>query len=359
MTIDEKNILWLDLFEFLTYSKKNKLLDIVGKGIDIRQCFLSNSKIKELLSEEEINKMAVCLHEEFLTFRLNKYKEDNIECITYYSENYPYLLREIPSPPLCLYCKGNTQLLNSVCVGVVGTRRPTDYGVVVTKQYVKQLSNAQVTIVSGMASGIDTVAHKEALDNCGNTIAVLAGGVNYVYPACNHSLYKELIKNNLIISEHIPSVKPETYFFPIRNRIIAGLSRAVLVTEAGEKSGSLHTINYATEFNREIFAVPGKINSPMSKGTNAIIQNLQGCITLSPDDILQALNLTNDGKQNKQVQLDINSQLILDFIQSEKKTFQEISDFTKLSTKELNSILIELEMNELVVKLANNSYIKA
>ena len=147
--------------------------------------------------------------------------------------------------------------------------------------------------------------------------------------------------------------------FPMRNRLISGMADAVLVVEAGEKSGSLHTINYATEFNREIFAVPGKINSPMSKGTNAIIQNLQGCITLSPDDVLKTLNITKTKSQtNLAIQLDINSQLVLDYIQTEKKTFQEIAENTKLTAKELNAILIELEMEGLVVKFANNSYVK-
>jgi len=360
MTIEDKNILWLDLFEFLTYQKKIKLLQTIDKGIDIRQCFLSNVRIKEILTHEEYSKMALCLHDEYLAIRLKKYEEDNVICITFYNENYPYLLKEISSPPLCLYCKGNVQLLNTTCVAIVGTRKPTDYGVVVTKQYAKELVDADVTIVSGLASGVDTISHKQALENQGKTIAVLAGGFNYIYPASNFSLFKELTKNNLVISEHNPTVKPEAYYFPIRNRIIAGLSKGVVATEAGEKSGSLHTINYATEFNREIFAVPGKINSPMSKGTNAIIQNLQGCVTLCPQDVLKTLNIkTEKTATNSTIQLDINSQLVLDYIETEKKTFQEIADYTKLSVKELNAILIELEIEGLVVKFANNSYIKA
>ena len=116
MTVQDKNILWLDLFEFLTYSKKIKLLESVEKGIDIRQCFLSNAKIKDILTNEEFNKMALCLQEEFLLLKLKAYEKDNIICITFYDENYPYMLKEISSPPLCLYCKGNTQLLNSICV---------------------------------------------------------------------------------------------------------------------------------------------------------------------------------------------------------------------------------------------------
>lgn len=358
MKIDNINILWLDLFDFLTYSKKIKLLECVKKGEDLRKNFLTNQDVKDILTKEEFNKMAVCLHDEFLNIRLKKYEQSNIKTITYYDTEYPYMLKEISSPPLCLYCKGNIQLLNSFCLGVVGTRTPTAYGIVTTKQYVKELVNANVTIVSGMASGVDTIAHKQALSENGNTIAVLAGGFNYIYPASNSALFRQLTENNLVISEYNPEIKPQSYYFPIRNRIIAGLSKGVLITEAGEKSGALHTINYATEFNREIFVVPGNINSPMSKGTNSIIKSLQGSITVSPNDILATFNIENEkNKKNLGVQLDINAQIVLDYIHAEKKTFQQIADFTNLSAKELNTILIELEMSGLVIKLANNSYI--
>lgn len=358
MTIDNKNILWLDLFETLTYNKKLKLLDIAGRNNDIRKVFLNNQSIRELLSTEEFNKMAVCLDESFLNRKLKDYVTNNIKTITFYDEEYPYLLKEIDSPPLCLYCKGNTQLLNTVCIGVVGSRRPSEYGLVVTKQFVKELAEADVTIVSGMAAGVDTIAHRTTLENRGNTIAVLAGGFNHVYPASNFSLFKELSENNLIISEYNPEVKPQTYYFPIRNRIIAGLSKGVLVTEAGEKSGSLHTINYAIDFNREIFAVPGRINSEMSKGCNNIIKEYKDAFVTAPDDILTCFNIKKQENEKKLgVQLDFNVQLVLDYINTEKKTFQEILDNTKLSTKELNAILLELELSGLVTKLANNSYI--
>ena len=358
MTVDDKNILWLDLFDFLTYQNKNKLLNLVVRGNCLRKVFLNNSKIREIMSNEEFDKMALCLHDEFLEIRLKRYQEIGIHCVTFYNKNYPYLLKEISSPPFCLYCKGNLQLLDTLCVGIVGSRKPSEYGIVVTKQYAKELALEGVTIVSGMATGVDGIAHNQALENNGQTIAVLAGGFDHIYPVTNIKLFNELVKNNLVISEYRPDVKPEVYYFPVRNRIIAGLSKAVIVTEAGEKSGSLHTVNYAIEFNREIFAVPGRINSPMSKGTNNLIQQYQGCITLSPEDILTFLNIKKE-KNNKNlgVQLDINAQIVLDYIVTEKKTFQQIADFTKLSAKELNSILLELEMSGIVTKLANNSYI--
>lgn len=359
MTNYEKNILWLDLFDFLSYGKKIKLLDVINKDDNLRERFLQIDSIKEILTSQEYHKMALCLSDEYLNRHLRQYEQSGVQLITFNNPNYPYALKEISTPPLCLYCKGDVSLLNSFCFAVVGTRKPTDYGIVVAKQYCKELANAGITIVSGLATGIDSVAHKTALENKGKTIAVLAGGVNQIYPQTNYNLAKTIEETNLLISEYPPNTKPLSYYFPIRNRIIAGLSKGVLVPEMGEKSGSMHTINYALEYNRDIFVVPGKINSPMSKGSNELIKNLQGCITTSPDDILTNYKLNKETKVESSSQLDINSQMILSYIQSEKRTYQEIVDFTKLPANELNTILITLEMEGLLIKLANNSYIMA
>ena len=358
MTIEDRNIIWLDLFPFLTYQKKKKILELFGKGKDIKSSFLSNKYIREILADDEIAKMSNMLDNQILDRYIEKFNSDNIIIITINDPRYPKLLLEIASPPLCLYCKGNIQLLDSVSIAVVGTRRPTDYGVVTTKQFVKELVQNDVTIVSGMAVGIDTIAHKTALENQGKTIAVLAGGLYHIYPAVNQALARKMIENNLILSENSPNVTPTTYYFPIRNRIVAGLSSGVLIPEAGEKSGSLHTAKYADDFNREVYAIPGKITSEMSKGTNSLIKELKAHITLSPDFILEALHINKNKNKIFDIQLDILDQSILNYIQTEKKTFQEIADFTHIPASELNSVLFELEMNGLVTKLANNSYIK-
>ena len=358
MVIEDKNILWLDLFEFLTYGKKIKLLNCINKSENLRNQFLKINEIKQILTNEEYNKMALCLSDEYLNRHLREYEKDNVELVTFNNPNYPYALKEISTPPLCLYCKGDVSLLNTECFAIVGTRKPTDYGIVVTKQYTKEISK-HMTIVSGLADGIDSVAHKTTLQEKGRTIAVIAGGFKHIYPQTNINLAKEIEETNLLISEFTPNTKPLSYYFPIRNRIIAGLSRGVLVPEMGEKSGSMHTINYAIEFNRDIFVVPGKINSPMSKGSNLLIKNLQGCITTSPEDVLKNYNLIKTEKENNNSQLDINSQIILNYIASEKHTFQEILDYTKMQPNQLNTLLITLELEGLLVKLANNSYIMA
>ena len=252
MFVEDKNIIWLDLFPFLTYQKRVKLLNIFPKDKDIRKLFLSEPKVKEIVTEQEFIKMSNLLEEDKLDRIIERNLNEGIEMVTINDDRYPKLLKEISTPPLCLYCKGNLQLLNTLCVGVVGSRKITDYGVIVTKQYSKALAIAGVTVVSGMANGVDTVAHKTVLENNGATIAVLAGGFHYIYPANNYALSKKLAENNLLITENNPDIQPLTYYFPIRNRIIAGLSKAVLITEAGLKSGSLHTKDYALEYNREI-----------------------------------------------------------------------------------------------------------
>lgn len=358
MTIQDKNVIWLDLFEFLTYQKKVKLLNIFPKYEDIKQSFLSNQQAREILSDLEFNKMSAMLSYDILEKQIEKFTNDGIKMITIFSDEYPAILREISSPPLCLYCLGNTQLLNSYCIAIVGSRKHSDYGMLTTKQYAKEFANNDITIVSGMAIGIDTIAHKTALEENGNTIAVLAGGLYHIYPAVNIKLAREIQKNNLIITESSPATAPLNYLFPIRNRIIAGLSRAVVLPEANLKSGSMHTANFAFEFNREVFAIPGKINSVFSSGTNKLIKDNKANITLSPDDVFDVLNLTKKEKvENNDIQLDINAQIILNYIKTDKKSFQEIAEYTKISIKDLNALLTELEMTGMVIKLANNSYI--
>jgi len=227
-----------------------------------------------------------------------------------------------------------------------------------THQFVKELSQAGVTIVSGLASGIDGISHQTALKEEGATIAVIAGGFNHIYPASNYSLYKEMLKNNLVITENKPSTIPSAYLFPLRNRIIAGLSKAILIPEAGLKSGSMHTKNYAVEYGREIFAVPGRINSPESEGTNQIIKECQASICTDVEQIIDFLGVEKHKNSEKQAfQLDINEQLILNYILSEQKSYQDIIDYTHLPPRELNTVLINMQMKGLIEKLAGNMFV--
>ena len=359
MTIEEKNIIWLDLFDNLSYNKKVKMLSLLKIGESIFSLFKTQSvTLKQILCATEYDKMSSCCDEKLVDNALTSYEKKNIKLVTILSNEYPKILKESVEPALCLYCKGNIQLLNTIGCAVVGTRNPSEYGIVITKQFTKELVKCGVTIVSGMANGVDTIAHECAVRENGATIAVLAGGFDHIYPASNQYLFKMLCENNLVVTEHRPSVRPNGYLFPLRNRIIAGLSRAVLITEAGAKSGALHTKNYAVESGREVFAIPGRINSPQSEGTNNIIKQCQTCLCSDPKQILDYLGVIDKKFDNKPVyQLDIQEQTILNYILADKKSYQEIADFTQIPPRELNTILINMQMKGYIEKLMGNSYI--
>ena len=360
MTTSEKNILFLDNALELPYNKKAKILSMFDVDIDMHTNFKAlELKMSMILTPKELSALQKSANQN-LDQIIEGYRRDNIKVITIFSDDYPTKLQNLPEHPLCLYCKGNTDLLNSRCIAVVGSRKISDYGKVVTQMFCKEFARAGITVVSGMALGVDAVAHNTALECNTPTIAVMAGGFNHIYPTANFGLYRQIVQNGLVVTEYPPTAEPLSYNFPVRNRIIAGLSEGVLVTEAGKKSGALHTKNYAVEYGKEVFAVPGKITSTESEGTNEIIKQCQACLVTSPDDIFNALNINiKENSQKVEQQLDMDTTCILNYILAEKKTFQEIADFTKLSTRDLNTKLFEMEMDGLIIKLAGNSYISA
>ncbi len=204
---------------------------------------------------------------------LHIYKQYGVEIISIVEDNYPKLLKEIYDPPLLLYTKGNTDVLQSIkTLGVVGTRLPTREGVKTIHSLVGSLAEQEWVIVSGLAKGIDGLAHQVALQKKGKTIAVIAGGLFHLYPRENIPLAEEIIKENVIISEYPPTSKPERWQFPERNRLISGISRGVLIVQAKIRSGSLITADCALEQGRDVFAIPGSIFDQHYEGTNWLIQ---------------------------------------------------------------------------------------
>jgi DNA processing protein len=211
------------------------------------------------------------LHFEMLN---HQYLKQNISFIPIYDEKFPHLLKEISDPPPLLYYKGDISLAQRPnLISVVGTRYPTNYGKSALEHLLKPLIMDNWIIVSGMAKGIDTLAHETALNNHGKTIAVIAGGLFHLYPKQNISLAKILMSSHLILSEHPPTTPPQKWHFPMRNRIISGLSAGTIVIQAKKRSGSLITAQQALEQNREVFAVPGSIFDECSSGTNELIQS--------------------------------------------------------------------------------------
>jgi DNA processing protein len=219
--------------------------------------------------------------------------EAGVTLLTWQSPDYPRLLREIPGPPPLLYVAGKLQEMDNWSVAVVGTRRLTPYGRQVTHELVAGLARSNVTIVSGLARGIDAIAHKTAVESGGRTIAVLGSGLDCLYPPEHRGLARQIVEGGqgAIVSEYALDVMPEARNFPPRNRIISGLSLGVIVVEAGERSGALITTSFAAEQGRDVFAVPGDIYSRASAGANRLIQEGAKLVT-SVEDVLAELNLT-------------------------------------------------------------------
>lgn len=210
-----------------------------------------------------------------------------INAIAKDSQEYPHLLRFIRQAPATLYFRGDMGLCSTPCLGVVGARKATPYGKWVAYHLGKRTAALGITLVSGMAAGIDSAAHRGALDGGGKTIAVLGCGPDVCYPNSNREMVKAILKTGLILSEYPPGTQPLPFQFPLRNRIISGLSQAVVIVEAGISSGSLITAEWAMEQGREVYAVPGNINSVYSIGTNKLIQD--GAVPLVViDDFLQS-----------------------------------------------------------------------
>lgn len=202
---------------------------------------------------------------------INRIKKQ-CQVISFFDSEYPEQLRQIYQPPLILFARGHLDLLKKEIVTIVGSRMATDYSYQVINRLMPNLVKQDLVIASGLAKGVDSLAHEAALRNNGKTIAVVGNGLNHYYPLQNHNLQDEIVQKGLILSEYLPDTPPRPFRFPPRNRILSGLSRSVIVTEAKEKSGSLITANLALQENRDVYAVPGPITSTLSEGPNKLIE---------------------------------------------------------------------------------------
>ena len=231
-------------------------------------------------------------------------------------ERYPALLKDIHDPPSQLYCIGDLSLLSMQCVAVVGTRRCSPYGRWAAGEIARAVAGSGTCVVSGMASGIDSAAHKGALDAGGKTIAVFGTGVDICFPASNAGLYERIAESGLIVSEYEPGEGPMAWHFPARNRIISGLSRATIVVEGAIKSGSMITASLALEQGRDVFAVPGNINQPNSRGVNKLIADGASPI-MDLGELPQLLGISKDGEKKALAKLS-----------SEERRYYEIVKFS-------------------------------
>ncbi len=297
-----------------------------------------------------------------LDAEMEKLERYRVMALTCEDASYPPSLKEIFDYPPVLYIRGNILPQDEIRLAVVGTRRPTIYGRQVTEELVSDLVRSKITIVSGLARGIDSIAHRATLDTGGKTIAVLASGLDIVYPSENTKLAQTIMERGALVSEYPLGIRPKPERFPLRNRIMSGLSAGVLVIEAGERSGALITALQAVEQNREVFAIPGSILSPASKGTNRLIQEGAKLIC-NCNDILEELNLSIVAPRQLEIEefspTNKAEAAILKQLTHEPIHMDEICRRSGLTTPEVSSTLAILELNGVVKQVGSMSYVLA
>jgi DNA processing protein len=294
---------------------------------------------------------------------LEKYYEKiqsmGILAITCQDDDYPSRLKEIDQPPPVIFVRGKLIEDDFWSVAIVGTRRVTAYGRQVTDELAAFLANNGVTIISGLARGVDAIAHQAALRAGGRTIAVFGSGVDRIYPPEHGKLSEQIIEHGALLSDYAPGTPPESSNFPPRNRIISGLSMAVVVIEAAETSGALITAGFAADQGREVFAVPGNILAPQSMGTNRLIQ--QGAHSLlSGRDLLEILNLTQVNEQKvvrHSIPTDPTEARLLDILGREPLHVDEIQAQTGLPVESVSAALVMMELKGMVQQVGGMSYI--
>ena len=284
---------------------------------------------------------------------VTKARENNIEIIFKEDETYPPMLAEIYDPPDFIYIKGNKEILTTEKIAVVGSRKGSTYGWFCLNNILPDLCDAGLTIVSGMAYGIDSMAHKIALKEKGYTIGVNAGGLLHLYPSGNTGLISQISEKGCVISEFALDTVPKPFYFPIRNRIIAGISKSILVAEAAFRSGSLITARLGLEQNRDIFAFPGRIDSPISQGTNYLIQQGAKLITSSKDILEEyGIQLEKEKKEEKFRFSKKEEDILALMADNEVKSIDYFVDKLEFSVSATISILMGLILKNMVVEEA-------
>ncbi|URZ06630.1 DNA-processing protein DprA [Clostridium felsineum] len=346
------NDLWFTILE-LPYKQKLELLKIYKNSDEILYNFKNSDIIKKYKFDmEKIN---------YIKDMMSK---EEIEIVFFNDENYPNILKNYDDMPYGLFYKGNIKKLNELTytVAMVGSRKCTQYGKDVTEIISRDLSLNGIGIISGMARGVDTYAHKTCIENKGYTCAVLGCGANVIYPKENKDLYCQIIRKGCIISQYKPNTKPMPYNFPVRNKIISGLSNLILVTEADVKSGSLITATAALEQGKDVGAVPGSVFSKMSRGTNKLIEDGAHVIK-NADDVYGILNFKkiNFKKIHNNSSYDLmseNQRKVYNIISDKPVHVDDIKQVLNIDIQELYELLFEMQLKNKILCLSGSYYVR-
>ena len=293
---------------------------------------------------------------------LEKLKALGGNWLTFWSENYPVNLKNIFDPPILLYYKGTLTSKDNNSIAIVGTRMASQYGKTYASRFAEELAQKEITIVSGMARGIDSAAHRGALNSGGRTLAIIGSGLDIIYPPENKHLFNQIAENGAVITEYKLGTKPDAQNFPKRNRIISGISLGTLVVETKIKGGALQTASFALDQNKEVFAIPGNLGKPQSEGSNLLIQKGEAKLVKNSNDILVELNLKIEPEVGKNIpkpveDLNMFEQKIYEFLSDEPKHIDEIANATKINSADCLVHLLSLEFRSLIKQLPGKMFI--
>jgi len=299
---------------------------------------------------------------EFTIKELDALQKINGYILTVWDPEFPQLLKKIYDPPLLLYCKGKISESDNFSIAVVGTRMPTAYGKIQAEKIAEELASQNITIVSGLARGIDSIAHRAALKNHGRTVSVIGSGLNVIYPPENKKLFEEIAEKGAVISEYPLDTKPDAQNFPKRNRIISGLSLGCVIIETDISGGAMQTAALALDQNREVFAVPGNLGVKQSNGTNLLIQKGEAALVRSAEDVLIALELKLKpvlGKNIPKPEIDLNlfEEKIIGVLNNDPMQIDKIASSTNLTTSDCLVHLLSLEFKGLVKQLPGKMFV--
>ena len=351
----------LNLIPQIGSVRLGQLLKYFGQPLAI---FKATGQSLAALVGERLGRAIVGFDTRHLKNDLALAKKSGLKIITLLDQDYPPALKEIPGPPIVLYCLGRITPADNLAMGIVGSRRASLYGLNSAEKFAAQLSASGITIVSGMARGVDTFAHRGALKVKGRTIAVMGSGFNHIYPAENADLAQQISTCGAVISEFPMETKPLPGNFPRRNRLISGLSLGILITEAARNSGALITADFALEQGREVFVLPGRIDSVCSMGTNALLK--QGAkIVTGCEDILEELNLAagnmkkiEPAAEKQEIDCGKEESRLYAYITQQPVAIDDLVQKTSLSSSQVLSLILKLQFKKLIKALPGKQFMR-
>ena len=347
-------LIWLDSFLGLEYKHKQTLYGLINGKADIKELLIKGKDyIVTEIGESEYSTLLNSANADYFHYVLEQLEIRGITAITVESDDYPESLLNIPQPPLVLYCKGNTDLLSANNFSIVGSRKSLPLSINVAISYSETLLENGFTLVTGIAEGVDSTVLETAVKKSKPAISVIAGGFDNIYPASNASLLNKVAEIGLVITEYPPEVKPMPFHFPIRNRIIAGLSKGTLIVSGAMKSGTLYTAEYAEEYGRDLFAVPYSVGVFSGEGCNDLIKR-GAMLTDKPQDILEYYGV--EKKDKIEVELTPEQKEIIALLRGGEMHVEKICSALNKRIFEITPVLAMLEINKIVVKNGTNFY---